>query len=293
MKTSLILLTLLISLSAPSLSDAAPAEQKDVYLQSDSFIYRDAKPTAEVLGKYRKGLKLKVFFPDRNGYYAVYYSTPIRGANYGWIPAQNVGFSSPENESAAQPSEFKKNLISVGVNFVSFSPLDFQAKLGEKASSISTPGFHFAYARRFTRKFFGEFRYEYYSFTNSLAASADPVNNFYYANGDLFTFSAGYYFIEREKFSLSASAGPGLSFSQAGDGFGQIVTQPKVYTAIYLAAKVNAAYDLYQSFSIYADLGYELHTISSVALINSLNRPLTADIALTTLLLDLGVRFRF
>jgi hypothetical protein len=246
-------------------------------------------------------LKLKVFFPDRRGFYAVYYATPFKGAKYGWIPAENVGFSSGDSPDATAFKDSRKNSLSIGINYGSFSPSAFQQTLGENTSSISEVGFHFSYARDFSYRWFAELRFDYYSFTNSLLNSTTPSTSFYYANGDLFGLSLGYKFINKRKFVLAGMVGPGLAFSQAGDGQGQTsqgqteyITPSNVYTNVFFTFKAEAAYNLGSAFAIYADLGYELNTVSSVALLNSSGASLTStNLNLSTVLLDAGLRFRF
>ena len=196
----LIVALAVIALTYSLTQSAFAQEQREMYLQANSYIYREAKVGADILGTYRKGLKIKVFFPDRNGFYAIYYGKPFKGAKYGWISAQNVGPSPPDSAPSNSSSEENKNELSFGLNFGSFSPSAFQTTLGESPSSIGEVGIHFSYLRKITTRFFAEMRYDYYSFTNGLLNSANPSSDFYYANGDMFGLLVGYVFLHPRTF---------------------------------------------------------------------------------------------
>ena len=297
----------LVTALAPQL---ARAERRPAVLEKDAVVYREARANSEALGFYRKGLKLKVFYPDRQGFYAIYYPTPVKGSHYGWIAKENLSLLPAETpadtppaadaapaasarKSTASDGRRHRNWIQIGLTYASYSPSQFQTTVGENATSLGQVGFEISGGHLFTPHIFGEARLEYYSFTVPLQNSPNPTNNFYFANGDLITFSAGYLFLDRPKFSLYGELGPGIGISQAGDVYGTNQTQSQFYISFPITFRVGGTYSFSERFALSGELAEQIHQIGTVNLVNATSTTLTSPLNLNALVLDLGLQFRF
>src|SRR4051794_11126918 len=49
-----------------------------------AVLRREPKDSPTALGKYSAGTKVRIFTPDRGGYFALYFSKPWKGAQYAW-----------------------------------------------------------------------------------------------------------------------------------------------------------------------------------------------------------------
>src|SRR4051812_12039741 len=53
-------------------------------------VYRQANDASEALGHLREGKTVRVYTPERNGFYALNFGKPIKGTNIGWISTGDV-----------------------------------------------------------------------------------------------------------------------------------------------------------------------------------------------------------
>lgn len=79
----------------------------------DTLIQRAASHASEVLGKYPMGTKLRVYYPARNGWYAMYFKNPVKGSHYGWMAEDAVEVSEAP-EAAAVSAGTKSGKLWVG-----------------------------------------------------------------------------------------------------------------------------------------------------------------------------------
>ena len=78
-----------------SLGTAQAAEMRMGTLTQDTVVRKEGKPEGESLGQYRAGTQVRVFYPARNGWYAMYFATPVKGSNYGWMPESSIMIADP------------------------------------------------------------------------------------------------------------------------------------------------------------------------------------------------------
>lgn len=269
----------------------ARADLRMATLRHDSMVYRQANEISPILGKLREGKSVKVYYPDRNGWYAVSFAQPIQGARYGWVHAEDVdvgdaggGAASGGNNSGSSSGgtsygsssgsrgpgfRLKKNWLDIGIDLRSTSPSNFQETIGEPTAGFYAKGFSLEYGRRFNPKVGLALRGFYYSWTSPNtrvdSASKVVVDGNYGASGYGLTAGIDFTAVNVSGFLLSFGAGLGVSLNQAQnssptDGF---LTTNIVAIPIYgemNARKFFGAGPLGLGFGV----GYQAMTLSEV-----------------------------
>lgn len=77
-------------------------------LLQDTVVRKEGKPEGEGLGQYRAGTQVRVFYPARNGWYAMYFANPVKGSHYGWMPESSLQIADAAAPAAAASSQVQQ-----------------------------------------------------------------------------------------------------------------------------------------------------------------------------------------
>lgn len=277
----------LVGVSLPATVGAETAQLGAALAVRPAPLYREPKGSAEVLGTYPVGTRMKVFLPARSGWYVLGFSQPYKGAKYAWIPVwalkieDSGGAAAPtpasptrtsESQNTASTaytrSEFPKNSISAGAEFFMMAPADFQASVSDTARpSIFAIGFGAEYGRRFGRWISLAFKGGFYQFSQTISAGT-ATGLAYSASGFWGGPFLGIHFVSSPSVSLALKIGGGVSFNTVGN----TSTAEEVTTSNLLGfpiqGKLSFTYSFFEGWGFFVDLGYQLHSISAAPILS-------------------------
>ena len=253
-------------------------------------LHRKADMTSEQLGKYPSGTAIKIYTPEQNGFYAIYFNPLFKNARYGYISVDDVEMT---GGGGKRPGNYKSkpNTVQLGINYYQFSPSDMQLALGAaKSSSVSSFGFTGAYERSLSNNFVVNFQLANFSISQT-------TTNPFSASGISMIPSIGYHVMQSQAIRVTLLAGLGASLLTVGN----LVTgsTTSISTSGILAypilLQIRGQYTLSNNFHVYLRIGYQMLSVSQAPyLINpaATVTPVT-DLALSTLYGGLGLGLSF
>jgi hypothetical protein len=269
-----------------------------------AVVYRQANDASEQLGHLREGKVIRVYTPDRSGFYAVNFGKPIKGTQTGWIAVGDVQLADGAVGGAAAAgtptraprraysNRMKPSWLDLTFSLVMMSPSSFQTAIGEATSGISGSEFGLTYGHRLAGSNLGfAFGAFYYSVKGT--GTVDT----YSAKG--FGGSAGldFQFVNQNQFSVSALAAVGMSINSAGNATQTI----EFNTSNIIAFPLKIELDLrkyFGTFGFMAGGGYQLASLKEVPVVlqggTAANPNQTvADFALSGLFIKGGISLNF
>ena len=279
---------------------AEAAEWKVTTLTQDSMLYKAPDARSEVLGRYPKGTKIRVYHPGRNGWYTTYLSKPVKGVQYAWLPSSvlDIDGAAPggdkEKAGPAGPVTDPNTWISAGAVMTMAAPSEMQTAIGDTAAGISLLNISAGVGRYFGEKFFLTVRGGMFSLPTPAGASGA-----YTASGMWGTLGAGYMFIRKNGYSVGLEVAGGMSLCTAGNS-AKSTSDGKTYsltTSGIMGTPINAGLTGKLAFSrklgIEAQAGYLMHTLSAVPFfkLNTASTQVTPNMSLGGL--NAGARLYF
>jgi hypothetical protein len=296
-------------------SEAFAAWTNGTVSASQALIRRQPNGSAEVLGHLRQGKKIRIYTPDRAGYYAVNFGKQIKGATVGWILSTDVAVDGGGEPSPAPPGEpaaandparkgqpqqrrtggrVKPSWLDVSFVLQNAAPSAFQEAISEEAKGVSSTGFSLGYAHHAPGSKFG-FAFEafYYSM------SGTGTNGTYQAKGFGGRAGIDLQFVNSNQFSFDGILNIGMSINSAGNANSTV----EFDTTNIIAFPIRLGVDLrkyFGGFGLLAGAGYQIMSLKEVPVV--LEGPLDADgnppegladLSLSGLYFHLGVSIAF
>ncbi len=270
---------------------AEAAEWKATTLIQDSMLYKSPDAKSEVLGRYPRGTRIRVYHPGRNGWYSTYLSKPVKGVQYAWLPANtldlNVGGASaantPSREKKEGPLTDPNTWVTAGIAMTMAAPSEMQTAIGDTAAGISLLNISAGAGRYFGDKFFVTVRGG--MFTLPTPASAAGA---YTASGLWGTLGLGYMFMRSNSYSVGFELAGGISLCTAGNS-ARSTADSKTYsltTSGIMGTPINVGITGKVPFSsklgLEAQAGYLMHTLSAVPFfkLNTASTQVTPNVSL-------------
>jgi hypothetical protein len=251
---------------------------------------------------------IRIYTPDRNGFYAVGFGRAIKGTTTGWIAVGDVQVEGqpgqpapPAGDSAAatpakrrrDPNKVKSSWLDFSVDITLVSPSAFQSTILENSAGLTQIGFTAGYGHRFSGSIVG---FQLDAFYASTSGTGTINGGTYTAKG--FGADAGLdlQFVNGGQFSLSGVAKIGLSINSAGNTTSAESFSTSNIIGVPLRIELDAR-KYFGSFGILLGAGYQIETLSSVPVVLPLpgSPPPTssANFSLSGLYGRLGVTLQF
>jgi hypothetical protein len=281
----------------------ARAEWVNATVSQQANVHRQANDSSEILGHLREGKTIRIYRPDRNGFYAVNFGKPIKGTSMGWIATSDVqiadGAAAPPaagghaSRSSGGGGGNRGSWVDIDYNLVMMSPSAFQTKIEEDTKGVSGTQFGLTYGHRIRGSSLGWVLGGFYYTVNG---SGTVHNGTYKASG--FGANAGldYALMNSRDFTLSMLGSIGMGVNSAGN----TTTAVSFNTTNILSFPIRIELNLrkyWGTFGLTAAGGYQIATLSAVPVVlpeaGSPPPESTADFNLSGIYGRIGVSFNF
>src|SRR3954469_16063032 len=91
-----------VLLAAPAIANAAWVN--GTVTSEQAMVRRQPSDAAELLGHLRAGKTIRIYTPDRGGYYAINFGKEIKGTKIGWISTADVQVDASGGGATAAPA---------------------------------------------------------------------------------------------------------------------------------------------------------------------------------------------
>lgn len=282
------------------------ANQRQATAVEDVIVRKEAKETGEVIGRFRKGTQLKVYFPDRGGWYAIYFAQPVKGTHYGWMPAQSLQLqenlhndgahvapaSGPSRSKTAPSGPAASSWVALVGEFGMIAPSALQTALGDPAKSLIAPSFGLEFGHIFPSRWLVTARAGSHFFSQALQSSSSLS---YAVNGLELVITAGYALVRGPRTVVSLEAGGGASLGSAGNTSTSQEISTSPILSYPIVGKISLKQRLMDEIGLLVDAGFRLQSMSAVPLLvpPAGTTQTSADIALGGPFGSLGFAYRF